>query len=345
MKDILVLGMIRFKNNFSKDKFSIGLDIGTQMVKMVKLRFSKGQAELFDFNLEPFPSDAQKVLENIKHSQGAYTLNLSVSGPATIIRYVNFPRMNEGELKGALKFEAQKHIPFSINEAELDSYIIKEDLSSNNILVLLAAVKKEFLAQRLKIIEEAGLKANVIDMDSLALINAFNFNYSGEEGVDNKAIALLNIGAAISNLNILERGTPRLSRDIHIAGNNFTQKIMDMLNMDFKSVEELKLNPQQANADKVSAAIDSVSANLAVEIRTSFDYYESQGALSVAKIFLSGGSSLFAGLKDMLANLLGIEVEYWDPLRQIAISPTVDSQRLKMFSRQLAVAAGLALRK
>ncbi len=340
-----MIPLLRFKNNFSKEKFSVGLDIGTRMAKMVKLRFTKGQAEILDFDLEPFPSQPQKVLEKIKQLRGTQAVNLSVSGPATIIRYVNFPRMNEEELKGSLKFEAQKHIPFSVNEVELDSHILKEDLSANNILVLLAAVKKEFLNQRMKIIEDAGLVANAIDMDSIALINAFNFNYSKEEKPSDKAIALLNMGASTTNLNILEDGIPRLSRDILIAGNNFTQKLMDVFNIDFKSAEGLKLDPEQLTKDpKIAVAIESVVANLATEIRTSFDYYESQGASNVTRIFLSGGSSKLSDLKNMLANLLGIEVEYWDPLKQIAVSVDIDSQRLKESSCQLVVAIGLALR-
>ena len=149
----------------------------------------------------------------------------------------------------------------------------------------------------------------------------------------------------MSNLNILENGLPVLSRDIYIAGNNFTQKTADILELDFKSAEELKLNIDREKLDKVVIAAESVLSDLAKELRVSFDYYESQNASSVIKIFLSGGGSKFSGLKDMLANLLGIEVEYWDPLRQISITDSVDSKEAKALSSQLAVAVGLALRK
>jgi type IV pilus assembly protein PilM len=87
-----------------------------------------------------------------------------------------------------------------------------------------------------------------------------------------------------------------------------------------------------------------VVTSLTSEIRTSFDYYESQSASSVAKIFLSGGGSRMIGLKDMLANFLGIEVEYWDPLKQIILSSDIDPQKIKALFSQFAVAVGLALR-
>ena len=334
----------KFKPAFGKEKFSFGLDIGTHSIKYVKLKLLNGSAELSDLNLLTGSADVEGVLKNIKQSQGADFVNISLSGPSTVIRYVNFPKMNEQELKQALKFEAQKHIPFSVEEVVLDSFILKEDLPDNKMLVLIAAVKKDFLNQRIKLIEDAGLKANLVDIDSLALTNAFNYNYPQDDNPKYKAVALLNIGSSMSNLNILENGMPRLSRDIHIGGSNFTQKLMEMFSLDFKAAEELKINPDAEKAKSVTATIESVFSNLASNIRTSFDYYESQSTTSVAKIFLNGGGSKFVGLKDMLANLLGIEVESWDPLSNIKVPNTVDTQKVNNLSGQLAVAVGLAIR-
>jgi len=337
--------LFRLKDRFSKERFSVGLDIGTSTVKLVKLKFSKEVVEICDFNIEPLQFDQAAVLKKIVHPHpNIKKINISVSGHSAIIRYVNFPKMEVDELMRSLRYEAQKHIPFSIDEVNLDSYILNPDLPDNKMFVLLAAVKKEFINQRLKLIGDAGLNANIVDIDSLALINAFNFNYSNEDSLKNKTIALLNIGALLSNLSVLDNGIPRLSRDIHIAGNNFTQKLADTLGIDFKSAQELKHNPDKEKLDKMLTVVESVLSTLAGEVRISFDYYESQNASTVAKIFLSGAGSKLLGLKDMLANLLGIEVEYWDPLRQINIPNDIDSEKLKEVSSQLAVAVGLALR-
>jgi type IV pilus assembly protein PilM len=328
----------------TKEKFSIGLDIGTQSIKCVKLKTSGSAIELVSFDLEDSPLDPVEVLKNIKHTQGADLVNISFCGSSTVIRYVNFLRMNKAELRQALKFEAQKHIPFSVAEVNLDAEILKNDLPDNKMLVLIAALKKESVAQRLKSLEDAGLRPNIVEIDSLALINAFNFNYPKVEMPENKSICLLNIGATISNLNILNNEAPRLSRDIHSGGANLTKKLMDIFGIDFKTAEELKINPDPARADKVKASVESVLTNLAAELRTSFDYYESQNTFNVAKIFLSGGTSKIPGLKEMLAGFLGIEVETWDPFKQIKIPDGIDTQKLNQFSSQFNVAVGLALR-
>jgi len=111
--------LLRLKNKFKKERFSLGLDIGTQTIKVVKLKFIQEQIELCGFDLELISLDVGEVLKRIKESLKLETVNISVCGPSTVIRYVNFPKMNKDELQQALKFEAPKHIPFSIDEISL----------------------------------------------------------------------------------------------------------------------------------------------------------------------------------------------------------------------------------
>ena len=337
--------LLNLKKKFKKSQSRVGLDIGSSSVKAIKLKFENDSVELCDFAVistleNGFAHAARQAMQPLEIK----TVNTSVSGPSTIIRYVNFPKMSPDELKKALKFEAQKYIPFSLAEVNIDAAILKDNLQDNKMLVAIAAVKKDFFTQRLKLFEGSDFKINIIDIDSLALINAFNFNYPRDSNTKPKSAALLNIGATFSNLNILEDGAPLLSRDMNIAGNNFTQKIADAFEMDFKAAEELKINPDKERMQKLIQATEPAVSNLATEIRVSFDYYESQSASSVGKIFLSGGGSSFLGLKDALANSLGIEVEYWDTLKQISVSSTIDSAKLKSVSSQLGIALGLALR-
>jgi len=342
----------------SKERFCFGLDIGTQSIKCVKLKVNGSAVELVAFDLQESQLDPTEVLKKIKQTQGADLVNISFCGSSTVIRYVNFPRMNKDELKGALKFEAQQHIPFSVEEVNLDAEILRDNLPENKMLVLIAALKKELIPPRIKVLENAGLRPNIIDIDSLALVNAFNFNYPKVEIPENKlenndlasdsqshkSICLLNIGSTITNVNILDNGLVRLSRDIHSGGANFTKKLMDVFEMDFKAAEELKINPPLDKANKIKVSIESVLTNLASEIRTSFDYYESQNTANVVKIFLSGGASKISGLKEMLNICLGIPVETWDPFKQIKVPDTIDRQKLNKFDGQFNVAVGLALR-
>ncbi|MFH1457913.1 MAG: type IV pilus assembly protein PilM [Candidatus Omnitrophota bacterium] len=334
-----------FKERVAKERFTFGLDIGSRQIKIVKLKLFKDAIELCGFEVVPVQLDVGAVLKKFKHSLGISYANVGVCGSSTVIRYVDFPLMNQAELKQALRFEAQKLIPFALSEVIIDGCILRENVKDNKMLVLIAAVKKDLIQQRLKLLEESGLKVKIIDIDSVALVNTFNHNYAQDEFMKNKTIGLLNIGSSLSSLNILENGVPRLSRDIQIAGNNFTQKLVDAFGIDFKAAEELKLNPDNDKKDKVAVGLETVLASLAGEVRVSFDYYESQNTTSVSKIFLSGGGSQFIGFKDRLSDLLGIDVQYWDSLKHITISNEIDSQKVNNLSGQLAVAVGLALRE
>jgi len=321
------------------------LNIGVSSVKMARLRFSKDTVELTGFEVMEDRGDLETLLKKLIQDYSIKRVNISVSGQQAITRYVEFPRMSPDELRQSLKFEAQKHIPFPIGEVNLDACILRSDLPDNKMMILLAAVKKESLSQRLKLLYGFDLEVGVVDVDSLALMNAFEFNYSQEENIKDRTIALLNIGSSTSNLNIIDGGYPSLSRDVNIGGNNLTQRAADALNLDFKAAEKMKTSADKGMNEKIAVAVEPVLAKLAQEVRTSFDYYESRTVTSVGKIFISGGGSLFPGVSGSLSNLLGIEVSNWDPFKRISAGPAVDHRKLRELSGQMAVAVGLALRE
>ena len=309
------LSISTLKNLFGKkEKIIAGLDIGTSSIKTVKLKISKDKTELCAFSVEPVKADLEDCVKIIAQSQEIKRVNISLSGPSVIMRYTTFSRMNAVELKQALKFEAQKYIPFPLAEVNLDACILNPEAQDNKMFILISAVKKEYLNQRLKILHGAGLEVNTATIDSLALVDCFNFNYLGDETLKNKTVALVNIGFTFTNLNILESGIPHLSRDILTGANNFQ--------------------------DKADAALSS----FAQELRSSFDYYESQSVSAVSKIFLSGGACKFPQLKESLTKALNIEVEYWDVFKKIPPVAGLSLDKIKDSSSQFAVAVGVALR-
>lgn len=325
------------KKGVARSHYATGLDIGTSAVRMVKLRFQSGKAELADFSIKQSLKELIPQIDTKK-------VNTALSGPASLIRYVQFPRMSAAELKQALKFEAQKHIPFSVSELYLDACILKPEIADNKMLVLLVAIKKDIVDQRLALLKRDGIQVDVVDFDSVALVNAFIFSYGDDPVVKDATIALLNIGASYSNLSILDGSIPLMSRDIHAAGNNLTQKIMDIFSVDHAAAESLKRNPDSDKASRIATLAEAALTDIASEVRTSFDFYESQSANAVSKIFLSGGASIGPGVKDMIANVLGLEVDTWDPLKNIVLTEKVQEQKVHEAAHELAVAVGLALR-
>jgi type IV pilus assembly protein PilM len=328
----------------------IGIDLGTSSVKFVHLEQRNSDFILKNYAVkelgvsnseQEIASLIKGVLESFK-STGA-KINLGIGGPSVVIRYVSLPQMAEADFKKSLQFEASHYIPFSIDSVNVDGCILKK-LSDNKMLVLIAAAKKDLILQRINLLQQAGFRVSVVDIDSLALINSFLRYARQESDISKGSVALLNIGASISSINILEEGVPFLSRDIHIAGNNLTHKVADSLSVDLKEAQKIKVAPPEDKKEKIRRAIEPVITHLVAEVRSSLDYYESQRVMSVSRIFLSGGGCLCFGAEEFLASSLGLPVVNWSALETFQIAPDIEPAEIEKNICRLGVAVGLALR-
>lgn len=299
--------------NLNKPKFKVGLDVGTSSVKALALTSLKsGSFQLDCFSIQQIEGDRskEKIVSAVKQAISALAVKaqkvvISVSGQSVVVRQVLFPAMTDEELKSAIAFEAEKYIPFNINEVYLDAQIIDKKTSDNKVKVLIAAAKKELVDEHLALLKEAGLEVEAIDSDSVAVTNAFIFSNPGL--TKEKAVTLINIGASMTNICILKNEILNFVRDIPI---------------DAKNLE-----------------------NLETQIRLSFDYYENQFGKGIDGIYVSGGGSRQAGLLERLSQAFGIESQIWDPAKNLVVSPKVDNAALKESASQMAVCVGLAIRK
>jgi len=333
-----------------KTKTAVGLDIGNSSLKVVELQTKPGAAikELVNFELLRFksgkPADISVSIKKILQNSGIHTerINTSVSGQAVIVRYVSMPRMSSDELKKALKLGVGKYIPFNLEEVNYDFQILDDIASSKDrkmMRVLLVAVKKEIIAERIKILQEAGLTPNVIDVDSFAVVNSFQLSRLENKGI----IAVLDIGADITSITILRDNIPYFNRDIPIGGRHLTKSIVEDFEVTEAEAEELKHNPGNKYGDLISS-IRSVLDSIAGEIHMSFNYAENQIGGTVQKVFLTGGTAKFKGIDKVFNSILGMDVEIWDPTRILEINPELSKDKLFEIGPLLTVSIGLALR-
>jgi type IV pilus assembly protein PilM len=212
--------------------------------------------------------------------------------------------------------------------------------------VMLVAVKKDVINDYTTVINEAGLTPVVIDVDSFALENMMEINYPVTPG---ETVAVVNVGASITSISVIVSGLTIFTRSIPMGGNQFTEEIQRQLNVSFNDAENLKIGSTEAESDMTSllAAIDTVSTNLAFEIKRSLDFFlgGTQGAY-VNKIYLSGGSSKIEGLQQLMQDKTGIPVEMVYPFKNIEISVKgYDEEMLKDVAPFFGVAVGLATRR
>ena len=337
-----------------KIKSLIGLDIGSRVIKAVELTREGhgfvmtgfGQTEVF--SEEQRPDAILEVLrDNAFHTKRVVT---AVYGKSVIVRYLSMMRMPDEDLRNAIRYEADKYIPFDVEDVVMDSQPFQQDSTiegtENEMRVLLVAVKRALIDDHVSLLNGLGLQPTIIDVDSFAVGNAFELARGGafyEEDAD-RAIALLDIGANKTNINIFYGGTSYFTREIYLAGDDFTHAIGKRLGIEAETAEIRKRDPGEHPEEVIEAVMPSFD-DLANEVLLSFDYFENQFDREVEEVYLSGGGARMAGIDEALERTLNRPTHRWDPTEGIEIHQgTVDADTVRSQAGQLAVAVGLASR-
>ncbi len=347
----------------------VGLDIGSHSIKIMELKEAKGGAwKLVKFGLHKLPAEtivdgaimnSGAVVEGIRdlmarHKIKAREVATSIAGHSVIIKKITLPAMSDDELTESIQWEAEQYIPFSINDVNLDTQVLsRAGDESGQMDVLLVAAKKDIIQEYTAVISEAGLKPLIVDVASFAIENCFDLN---EEPAPGEIVALVNVGASLVNINILNNGITAFTRDINMGGNQFTEEIQKQLNVSYEEAEALKLGGNISSSQstteavvpqEVGAILRSTSEALAVEIQRSIDFYlATSPGLSLSRLILSGGTAKIAGLKDALEETLNTKVSLSDPFKNLSFNPKdFDPDYLRDLGPMSTVVVGLASRR
>src|SRR5512146_2446660 len=227
-------------NLFAKPRLAVGLDIGSSSVQLVQLRKKKAGYALQAFGVAPLPPETivdgalmnsaavVDAIQTLLSSQKvkAKEVAIGVRGHSVIIKKVSLPRMTQEELDDSIQWDAEQYIPFDVKDVNIDTQILGEDEASGQMDVLLVAAKKELIHDFTSVCAEAGLVATVVDVDAFAVQNAFELAHPPAIG---ETLLLVNVGAAVTNINILGDGVTTFTRDVAMGGNAFTEEIQKQL--------------------------------------------------------------------------------------------------------------------
>jgi type IV pilus assembly protein PilM len=342
-----------------KAKEIVAIDIGSSSVKLVQLKEQKGTLSLQKIGVLPLPAeaivdntlmDSSSVAETIKNlldnlNVTAKEAACSVSGNSVIIRKIVLPTMQAEELEEQIRWEAEQYIPFDINDVNIDCQILDTDENDpTRMNVLLVASKKDIVNDYLAVFNEAGLKVSVVDVDSFAVQNAFEINYSVEP---EDVAALINIGASMMNLNVVKNGSSLFTRDVQLGGNVYTEEIQKQFGVGSDEAERIKIAGHGVDEARLQDTISRVNESLALEIRRSLDFYNSTaGDGRISKVYLSGGVARVPTLPERISEKLGVPVEVVNPLSKIKVSEKeFDPEFLDEIGPMMTVAVGLATRR
>ncbi|MGA2957793.1 MAG: type IV pilus assembly protein PilM [Thermodesulfobacteriota bacterium] len=344
---------------FSKDEL-LGLDIGSNSIKAVELDWRKKTPKLKLFGMIQLPPEAivdgafmdsasivdsiRSLVEGLKVK--TKSVAVSISGHSVYIKTINVPNMSKEQLEESIKWEAEQQIPFDIDDVNIDFQILDVQASPDQMPVLLVAAKKDMINDYTAVIEEAGLAPTIVDVDSFAIENAFNLNY---DSAVEEVVALVNIGASVMNINILQGGTSAFTRDISIGGRQITEEIQKRLKMTYEEAEALKVKERDAGAQsgEVEKIVQGTAEQLATEVRRSLEFFAASSSFGeIKKIYLSGGCARIKMLPSLIEERIGTPVEVFNPFTKIEYNMDEYSpEYIKAVGPLAAVAVGLALRR
>jgi len=357
-------------------RVNLGLDIGTASVKAVELINNKNGYELRNLIKIDLPwmqeniekeAIAAKLIKGLidKYKVNTGRVISGVKGESVIVRRIRMPLMGQRETNQAVRWQAEEHIPYSLDQVCLSSQVLERNLTGEEgeyMSVILVGVKKEAIRKHLQVLNRASVFPRIVDADALALFNVFQLS----NPKDKDKVALLEIGHNNTSIVILDRGYPFLIRDINWGGFHLTQSIKKGLKVSYEVAQKMKekygidaeeiglsrpVNSQNESEEKnkrlVNAAIRKAMNTLVKEIVHSFEYYTSQKeGTAIKRVILSGGTSCLRNIDKFLSEELGLSVEIINPFAIITGKPAkFQSEYLSKGSSLFTVGIGLALRK
>ena len=357
--------MLGLTQVFGKEKI-VGVDIGSRFIKVVQAEAGRtpGSWQIVKAAVGPTPADTVRegividqpavaaALRALMQNEGieANSAVAAISGASVIVRHIKLPKMSESILRKSIRFEAAKHISSSVDDSmiefEITGMVPGED---DKMSVMLVAAPNDMVESRLITLSIAGLEPVAMDIEAFSLQRAL-VDLSPTRPGEGTTLALLDIGATTTDVNIVTNGLFALTRNIPIAGDSFTQALKVISpGAEWNALEALKAQVDmttllQPDGDpelaELARAMQPALDELLREVRRSTNYYQSQladpansilpaGTTSqnsgpVAKIVITGGSAKMKGLEAYMAARLGIAVEQWNPFE----NPALDTSRL-----------------
>jgi len=345
---------------FKKKTHLVGLDIGSSTIKAAEVIETKTENALHNFGMlniapgiieEGTIKDHDAVSAAIRELFSANNIKnknvaISIGGYSVIVKKISVQTMTEDELQETIHFEAEQYIPFDISDVNLDFQILGENEQNPNLMnVLLVAAKKEMVSDYIHLVELAGLHTVILDIDSFALQNIFEFNYATEE----ESVALIDIGASKTSLNILKGYSSVFMRDVSLGCGQINQQIVSLADCSLEKAEEIKHSERSEiiSAEDLANIVSSVVSDWTTEIRRAIDFfYSTYPDDHISKIILSGGGANIMEFRQLLSDEISTEVEIINPFDKFSIeSSGLDSSYLEKIAPQAAICMGLAIRK
>jgi type IV pilus assembly protein PilM len=340
-----------------RSKTTVGLDIGSGLIKVAVIDHSRSEPELVKVAIAPLLVDAivegevmdpgivGEAIQSAMTQAGVKVKQVvtAVGGRDVIIKKIQIERVKEQQARELMRWEAEQHVPFDMESVELDFQILDPDADGLEMSVLLVAAKHELVESKLRVLTDSGLEAGIVDVDAFALHNAFELNHpNAMTGV----VALVNVGHEVTNINILEDGVPILTRDLAVGTRRFREDLQRERGVSATDAQGLLQGYDRSPHLDAILEVRGEEIALGVERAVAFLSSNSRTGSAVRAVYTCGGGARIPGLTQMLAERLKLAVEQANPLAALKVRDgALESLVTDEVAPLLMLPIGLALRK
>lgn len=354
---------MRFDFLKAKSPPVIGLDISSSAVKMVEIGDAgKNLYRVERYAIEFLPKDSvvdgnianlEAVAETIRRAWkklGTRVKNVVLALPASAVitkKIIVTAGLSEADLELQVETEANQHIPFALDEVNLDFQVLgRAPTTADEAEVLLAASRKEKVEDRVAAAEAAGLKALVMDVESFATQAAYELiaHQLPNSGKD-QTIAVVDVGASMMHINVMHNNQSVYMREQSFGGNQLTQEIQRRYSLSAEEAELAKRNgglPENYEAEVLQPFMDT----LALEVTRALQFFFSSTQYHrVDHLLLAGGCAMIPGLDDTVSSRTQVSTVIANPFASMSLAPRVKPRQLTADAPALLIACGLAMRR
>ncbi len=322
----------------------IGLDLGVSSVKAVEMERVGEEVSITSCSYEDVsdPTAYTEAIQTVLEAGGMVPKNVVVgmSGRSTLLQTISIPADKVDDIDEAVMEEAEKYIPYDVDEAQVDYHIFDNEYSSQ-MKCLLAAVRQSDVEDRLEILFSAGITPSRIDVELIALANAFETaNANGYFLAEGQPVAIVDFGATKTLITVTD-GDAYIFREFPFGGDKLTEMIAHRLGCSMDEAEKTKREPGD-NLDVVKDAIYPGIEDITAEIRSCADNYRGAShGRDVELMLLSGGLVNFPGVTPLIGRLARLETRIFDSFGSVGTTE-LDDEFVSANAHDFIVAFGLA---
>ncbi len=344
---------------FSSNRSYLGVDIGTFGVKIVELKKEGGQPRLFSYgfseNKDIKANDNKKndtdyiagVINKIWREAGMVSRNAIAALPTFSVfsSVLNLSHISKKDLTSAVHWEAKKVIPLPLEEMILDWREIKDEnkdeKDKKNLKVFLTGAPKVLVKRYIEIFKKSQINLLSLETETFSLVRSLMGN-------DKSTVIIAEIGANTTDIAVIDRGVPILSRSIDIGGLTITKAISANLNIGIERAEQFKYDMGVSSVESDSSVIPKTIAEtispIINEVKYTLNLFENKNNKKIEKIIFSGGSAMLTDFADYLSKVIDKKVIIGNPWARVSypaeLKPTLDE-----IGPRMSIAVGLALRQ